>query len=149
MPHKKVVELLGDKSACGIPENLEAVFSVSMLWVSGLVVVIFESESFYAVAWAVQTIITATLSLLSYILWLIASNIVRGHCHNKDPDCFSYGWLGDLCFLVPAVTLYVSMLTMAFTRGKDNKFVSFPLIGKLSKLVAKKRTGGKSNKSDV
>jgi uncharacterized membrane protein len=129
---------LAGKSSTGLDENVAALLSYILGWVSGLIFFLIEKDSRLVRFHAMQSILfNVCIAVLCIALWIVTAVLVLIASQVAGILGTLVGLVVSLFWLILAVILLIAWI-LCLVRAYQGKFFKLPFIGDFAEKIANK-----------
>lgn len=129
---------LPGKSSTGLDENIAALLTYILGWVSGLVFFLIEKDSKLVRFHAMQSILLSVLALIVCIVgWIVTFVLVLILSQLADVMGALAGLVATLVWLIIGAALLIAVI-MCLVKAYQGKFFKLPVIGNLAEKIVNK-----------
>jgi uncharacterized membrane protein len=126
------------KSSTGLDENIAALLSYILGWVSGLVFFLIEKDSKLVRFHAMQSILLCVLALIVCIAgWIVTFVLVLILAQLADVMGALAGLVATLVWLIIGAALLIAFI-MCLVKAYQGQFFKLPVIGNLAEKIVNK-----------
>ena len=126
------------KSSTGLDENIAALLSYVLGWVSGLVFFLMEKDSKLVRFHAMQSILfCVVVAVLGIALWVVTFLILLVGAMLPDIMGSLLALLGTLIWLVFSVAMLIAWI-LCLVRAYQGQFFKLPVIGNMAEKIVNK-----------
>ncbi len=126
------------KSSTGLDENIAALLTYVLGWVSGLVFFLIEKDSKLVRFHAMQSILLSVLALIVCIVgWIVTFVLVLILSQLADVMGALAGVVATLVWLVIGAALLIALI-MCLVKAYQGQFFKLPVIGNLAEKIVNK-----------
>jgi len=132
------VPALSGKSSTGLDENIAALLTYVLGWVSGLVFFLIEKDSKLVRFHAMQSILFSVLvGVVCFVGWIVTLVFVVVAAQLADVMGTLVGLIATLIWVIIGAGLLIALI-MCLVRAYQGKFFKLPVIGNLAEKIVNK-----------
>ncbi len=132
------VPAISGKSSTGLDENIAALLTYVVGWVSGLVFFLIEKDSKLVRFHAMQSILFSVLvGVVCFVGWIVTLVFVVVAAQLADVMGTLVGLIATLIWVVIGAALLIALI-MCLVRAYQGKFFKLPVIGNLAEKIVNK-----------
>ena len=132
------VPALSGKSSTGLDENIAALLTYVLGWVSGLVFFLIEKDSKLVRFHAMQSILFSVLvGVVCFVGWIVTLVFVVVAAQLADVMGTLVGLIATLIWVIIGAGLLIALI-MCLVRAYQSKFFKLPVIGNLAEKIVNK-----------
>ena len=132
------VPAISGKSSTGLDENIAALLTYVVGWVSGLVFFLIEKDSKLVRFHAMQSILFSVLvGVVCFVGWIVTLVFVVVAAQLADVMGTLVGLIATLIWVVIGAALLIALI-MCLVRAYQGKFFKLPVIGDLAEKIVNK-----------